>query len=374
MRIPSRFWMMIAIGLAVAACDSGGNGNDSTATAPTLGITSVQKVEKLGATAIPNSNVASKPVFASNLLGKGWSLAPRQAFAAACPTTAPLFFGISGGKIWVNKAYAILDEVEFNREPSTTPSPEFGPFALDLTNSDDTVGEAITIDVPEGNYSGVKFRIKRVDDNNDDGVTPMVILNVTDSAAFKDLIMESKVKRRPSFWIEGVIEVDGSATCTPFTFVADRRWEVTIPLVGNLPAGSTTVDAVLLFDLEGAFKSGMGTSDAAALTNEVGLLSNHPDFKLDHFMGSGYLDGRTRDESHGTPIAEAVAAALPKNMKVFIQSADAVRGFDDNLSVPEDRAMVISNADPGTVIDNSAVRVGNDDHPSVETVETEPPG
>ncbi|NKE73759.1 hypothetical protein [Candidatus Manganitrophus noduliformans] len=372
MKIALKFFGVAMIGLAVAACGGGGSDDGgSDAIAPTLGITSVQKV---GATAIPNGNVSSKPVFASNFLRKGWSLAPRQAFAqpASCLSDAPTSFDVSGGKIWVKQAYAILDEVEFNREPSTTPSPEFGPFALDLTNSDDTVGEAITVDVPEGNYSGVKYRIKRVDDTNDDG-TPMVILNVTDSAAFKNLIMNTDVKRRPSVWIEGVIgvgsEAAGFSSCKDFTFVTDHRWEVTVPFQSS-SAGSTALDAVLLFDLSGAFNAALAGSSAEALSAEVGQCSSEV-VDRGECMGPVYLDGRTKDERHGTPLAKVITGEFPKHTDVFVQSVTAARGFDDNPSISD---MVDSTAPAGTtVIDDSAVRVSGDDNPSVSDL-AETPG
>jgi hypothetical protein len=367
-----RAWLLITIGLTFAACGGGGEGGSDGGGAgnPTLGILSIQK---LGATAIPNENVSSKPVFASNLFGKGWGLGPRQAFAqTSCPVSAPTTFVIPGGKVWVNQAYAILDEVEFDREPSTTPSPEFGPFALDLTNSDDNVGEAITVDVPEGNYSGVKYRIKRVDDNNDDG-TPMVILNVTDSAAFKNLIMDTNVKRRPSVWVEGVIgigsEAAGFSSCKSFTFITDHRWEVTVPFQSS-SAGSTALDAVLLFDLSGAFNAALAGSSAEALSAEVGQCSAEV-VDRGECMGSVYLDGRTKDERHGTPLAKIITGEFPKHTEVFVQSVTAARGFDDNPSVSD---MVESTAPAGTiVIDDSAVRVSGDDNPSVSDL-AETPG
>jgi len=337
--------------------DGGGAGN------PTLGILSIQK---LGATAIPNANAAAKPAFTSNFFGKGWRLGPRQAFAqaATCVSDAPTSFAVSGGKVWINQAYAIVDEVEFNREPSSATSPEFGPFALDLTNTDANVGEAITVDVPEGNYSSVKYRIKRVDDNNDDG-TPMVILNVTDSAAFKNLIMDTNVKRRPSVWVEGMIgigsEAAGFSSCKSFTFVTDHRWEVTVPFQSS-SVGSTALDAVLLFDLSGAFNAALAGSSAEALSAEVGQCSAEV-VDRGECMGSDYLDGRTKDERHGTPLAKIITGEFPKHTEVFVQSVTAARGFDDNPSVSD---MVESTAPAGTtVIDDSAVRVSGDDNPSV---------
>jgi len=238
MKIFLKFLGVTAIGLMVAGCGGGGSGDGgSDTTAPTLGITSIQKV---GATAIPNENASSKPVFASNLFTKGWSLGPRRAFAqtAPCVSDAPTSFGVSGGKVWIRQAYAILDEVEFNREPSTTPSPEFGPFALDLTNTDANVGEAITVDVPEGNYSSVKYRIKRIEND------PLPIKNVEDVSAFRGKLVDGEKKRRPSVWIDGMIGVGSEGEgffCKDFIFVADHRWEVRIPF-RSASVGSTALN------------------------------------------------------------------------------------------------------------------------------------
>ncbi|TAK07473.1 MAG: hypothetical protein EPO39_06500 [Candidatus Manganitrophaceae bacterium] len=365
MKISFKFLGLAVIGLMVTACGGGGSGDGgSDETVPTLGITSIQKV---GATAIPNANTSSKPVFASKLFDGGWILGPRHAFAQVtpCATDAPTSFAVSGGKIWINQAYTILDEVEFNREPSTTPSPEFGPFALDLTNTDANVGEAITVDIPQGNYSGVKYRIKRIEDD-----VNQPIKNVESVSAFRGKLVGDP-KRRPSVWVEGVIGVgsegEGFSSCKDFIFVADHRWEVRIPL-RSASAGSTAVNAVLFFDLEGAFKSGMSTSGATAqgLVGEVGAGT------VDN-MGPQFLDGRTKDSDHGTPAAKAITAALPSNVKVFSQSVTATRGFDDNPSVSD---LVNSTAPAGaTVIDDSAVRVSGDDNPSVsDLAETEIPG
>ncbi|MCG3117649.1 MAG: hypothetical protein LLH30_18425 [Candidatus Manganitrophus sp. SA1] len=365
-----RFWMMIVIGLTIAACGGGGSegGSDGGGAGnPTLGILSIQKV---GATAIPNANVSSKPVFASNLFGKGWRLGPRQAFAQAAPcvSDAPTSFVVSGGKVWINQAYAIVDEVEFNREPSVAASPEFGPFALDLTNTDANVGEAITVDVSEGNYSSVKYRIKRIEDE------AMPILNVSDAALFRSKVLDNNTKRRPSVWVEGVIgigsEAAGFSSCTSFTFVTDHRWEVIIPFSGGASSQPKPVDAVLLFDLSGAFNAALAGSSAEALSAEVGQCSAEV-VDRGECMGSVYLDGRTKDERHGTPLAKIITGEFPKHTEVFAQSATATRGFDDNPSVSD---MVESTAQAGTtVIDDSAVRVSGDDNPSVSDL-AETPG
>ena len=338
-----KFWVIAAMGLSVTACGGGGSDGSSTST-PTLGISSVQK---MGATAIPNPAAAAKPSFASNL-GKGvnrlFSGGIANAAAVPCATNAATFFDITGGKIWITEAYAILDEVELKNEAAIDDA-EFGPFALDLTDTDDNVGEAIQIDAPAGNYTGVRFRVKRVEDE----ATP--ILNVTDPAVFRSKVLDNGVKRRPSIWVKGAIGVGSEATsftCKEFTFVADHRWEVIIPFK-SASTGATPVDAVILFDLEGAFKSMLTAQGKAAqdLSNEVGQVPP----RGDEWMGPEYLDGRTKDgrDRHGSDLAVALTAQLPSHMEVFVQSAGTID----------------ANPNGTTVIDDSATRVTGDDNPSV---------
>jgi hypothetical protein len=319
---------------------TGGGGADNTT--PTLGITSVQKV---GATAIPNPNSASKPLLISHLstMKKGFQFGGMVAFAADCAVDRSLFttsFAVEGGEVWIKEAYAILDEVSFETEPSAG-SPEIGPFALDLTHTDDNVGQTIGMSVPAGNYTGVKFRIKRLDD------APAPILNVDDPVFFRSKMVDSASKRRPSLYIAGALEAAAGNSCKEFIFIADHRWEVRIPF-RNAASGATAVEAVFLFDLEKAFKSAMIASGATvqALIGEVGG-------GTDDNMGAQFLDGRTKDPDHGTPIAEAITAAIPRNMKVFVQSAGSM---DDN---PKGT----------TLVDDGALQVSGDDNPSVSDLQ-----
>jgi hypothetical protein len=350
MKASMKFWVMTALGLGLSGCGGGGDSGGVTGPVilvPTLEISSVQKV---GATAVPNANAAAKPSLISAAFSKAgrFSFGTGVAFAAHCPDPA-LFatsFDVEGGKVWIKEAYAILDEVEFETEPSTD-SAETGPFALDLTNNDDNVGQAISVNVPAGNYNAIKFRIKRMDD------APAPILNVTDAASFRGKLLNSSTKRRPSVYIAGTVQATAGDVCKEFVFIADHRWEVEIPF-RNASSGAASVDAVLLFDLEGSFKTAMAGLGATAegLIGEVGA-------GTEDNMGAQFLDGRTKDPDHGTPIAEAITAALPRNMKVFVQSSGTL---DDNPK-------------GSTLVEDNATRVSGDDNPSVsDLVETEIPG
>lgn len=347
MKIFLRFWVWVAIGSGIAGCGGGSGEGVASTTAPTLGIASVQKV---GATAIPNLNVISKPSFISAAFSKAgrFPFGKGIAFAAHCPDPS-LFatsFAVEGGKVWIKEAYAILDEVEFETEPSAD-SPENGPFALDLTHTDDNVGQAITVSVPAGDYTGIKFRVKRVED------APAPILNVADPVSFRGKLLDGASKRRPSVYIAGTMESTAGDSCKDFIYIADHRWEVRIPF-RTASGGATAVDAVLLLDLEGVFKSAMAASGATVQTlmGEVGAGA------VDN-MGGQYLDGRTQDPDHGTPLSKAITAALPNNVKVFVQSSGVM---EDNPSGT-------------TLVDDSATRVSGEDNPSVSDLqETEIPG
>ena len=336
-----------AMGMVLATCisgcqDSGSNTGNETPAPNNNTPNSSTLIQKLAVTAIPNAAVSMRS-------------AVTAAVATQCVANAPTDFAINGGKVWISQAYVIVDEVEFDREPSTTASPEFGPFAMDLTNTDANVGEAISVDVPAGTYSHVKYQIKRIEDD-----VSQPIKNVANVSAFRGALVGNP-KRRPSVWIEGTIGVGsddvGFSSCVDFKFVADHRWEIRIPL-NSAQMSSSTMNAVVFFDFEAAFAAALAAQSATAqsLVAEVGTGS------VDN-MGAAYLDGRTKDPDYGTPIAKAITAALPANVSVFTQSADAPIKFDDNPSVSD---QVNSTAPNGTtVIDDSATRVSGDDNPSV---------
>jgi hypothetical protein len=160
MKTSLKFWIVAAIGFSVAACGKDGGGGG-----PTLGITSIPKATQ------------SKPSFASNVFQKTLNLvSARQATAqTACPGPGEFVFSfdITGGKVYIQNAYAVLDEVEFEVVGSTSSSDdvEFGPFAVDLTGNDDNVPDSIDLAALKNdpaavdkNFDEIKFKVKRLED------------------------------------------------------------------------------------------------------------------------------------------------------------------------------------------------------------------
>jgi len=327
------------LALLFAACGSGGGPPEEN---PTLGITSIQK---MGATAIPNPAVSSGKSTSAKRLTKGFDLLFEEKLAHAavggtCPTETPTPFGIPGGRILLDEVFMILDEVQFNAASnSNTPGDEKepGPFGLDLLNTDPNVEQSINISVPSGNYSNVRFRVKRVEDDTSSGtnqVPQFLIDKIRDP--------DSAAKRRPSVWIKGWISLDEApATCRDFTFVTDRRWEETIPF--NQFSGGD-VNAVLELKLEGAFNAALNSlgKKARDLQFEIGQAPSPPLKNSVEVLGDPFLDGRKKDPEHGTPIAEAIADQLPFHFRVLVQRSDAI-DFDD---FAPDTSLIDKSAEP----------------------------
>jgi len=327
------------IGLALlslffTAC---GGGDGPSGSEPTLGITSI---ERMGATAIPNNNIASgKPLMAKYFVNGIKSLFGEKTAHAAvgtCPASTPTSFGIPGGIIWLDEVFIILDEVQFNLVSSSN-SPdnvELGPFGLDLLNTEIGISQSIKISVPTGAYKSVRFRVKRVDDTQSSSskVPPALIAKILDPVSSK--------KRRPSVWIRGLVSLDAApTTCQDFTFVTDRRWEETISF-SQFSGGS--LDVVLELNLEKAFNAALDLlgKNATAFRDEIGT-SNQNTLPQEQ-LGAVFLDGRKKDPDHGTEIAGMIADQLPLHFRILTQSASVI-DFESAVA--------------GTIIDDSAETV-----------------
>ncbi|MFQ5544253.1 MAG: hypothetical protein ACE5FY_07890 [Nitrospiria bacterium] len=347
-----RFYIGIAFSLLSAmifvAC--GGGGNPSGGGEPTLGITSI---EKMGATAIPNLIAETNSGLSSAFLNKidlfqrrniAYALGP----LSSCNISAPTSFAISGGKIWLEEVYVILDKVQFNQSVLSGSTPDevaFGPFGLDLLNNDPDVEQSINIAVPAGEYKSVRFRVKRVDD------TPPADSQIPPSLINK-ILGPPGSKRRPSVWIKGQIGVDdgtGLFDCTPFTFLTDRRWEETIHFKEF--NGSNADDAVLALDIGKAFQSTLESTatNASDLSIEVGTFN--PKTEVQQRLGPGFLDGRVKDPNHGTAIATEIAEQLPIHMKVFIQEVSDLNGVPTGTTLIDDLATLVSDESIPDVVD-----------------------
>ncbi len=320
--------------LLLAGC--GGSDSNST-TAASLGT-----VSKVGVTAIPNTNATTKPAFSGRFIEKGVKLLFNRGVANAAHTecqnnASPIIAAIAGGEIEIDEAIVILDQVEADLQGDSANDVKTGPFALDLLDNNPDAGETITMTLAAGNYEKLKTDFKRIGDNDPNSNIP---------AAITTKLLNSANERRPSVWIKGDLDVDG--VCTPFTFVTDHRWKVTIPFVKSFADAGNGVDLIVLFRLVNALTDALtkNTANADALVLEVGAGTVDP-------MGAEFLDGRTKDPDHGTTLAEAWAAEIPLNMDVFAQDKDVV-SIDD--STPTGTSL----------IDDSANRISGDDNPSAD--------
>ncbi len=324
-----------ACGTIVLALFLVGCGDSSTSsTAVNLGA-----INKIGVTAIPNQN-ATKPTIARNFIEKGISILFNQNIANAAHVecqnnNSSIVATIIGGEIEIDEAIVILDQVEADQQGDAVNDIEVGPFALDLLDKDPDAGETVTMTLPAGNYEKLKTDFKRIDDDDPNSKIP---------APITTKLLKSEDKRRPSVWIKGDLDVNG--TCTPFTFVTDHRWKLTIPFVKSFTGAGNGVDLIVLFRLVDALNDALtkNSENATTLVSEVGATT--PDF-----MGAVFLDGRTKDPGHGTPLAEAWAAQIPLNMDVFAQNKDAV-SLDDSTTTG------------ASLVDDSATRISGDDNPS----------
>ncbi len=322
-------------GIIVLTMFLAGCGDSSSTPAANLGA-----INKIGVTAIPNSNATAKPVLARNFIEKGMNLLFNQNVANAaggtCSITAPIVETIPGGTIEIDEAIVILDQVEAEQQNEAENGPKVGPFALDLLDNNPDAGETISMDLPAGNYKELKTDFKRIDDNPNNTIPLAITTKLT-----------GELKRRPSVWIKGFLS-DGTnvSSCKEFIFVTDHRWRIRVPFVNSFTDAGNGVDLVVVFRLVDALKDALtkNTADVTGLSAEVGAGTVDP---MAAEAGVDFLDGRTKDKDHGTALAEAWAAELPLNMDVFAQNRD------DN-----------PNVDGTTLVDDSAARISGDDNPS----------
>lgn len=317
--------------LLITALLFGCGGNTEGDGSPTLGITSVQK------TGTPTP----KPSLALNWLNRGLGfMFGEPVMAQAVPPCDPASFAhkipMADGTIWVTQAYIIIDEIEFNfilDNPSITR--EFGAFAFDLTNNVDDpfmVPEADILEniIPD-NYEVLKVKIGRVD-----GTPGEEPINLgTNLAAFMEEVFDgsfrgSAVDRRPSFWIKGVIEVNGSGMCSNFKFFADIEEQVPFPFVNQGTINPGSLDVVFFVDIVKAFEQLDDGTFVQGLDGEIGRSS---------FEGI-FLDGRTQFLPVPPPVppspnAQALATELFNRFEVFTQPRGS---FDGTLAAVPDPA------------------------------------
>jgi hypothetical protein len=261
-----------------------------------------------------------------------------------CPTNDPSFpividLNTSQSKIWVSQAYLIMDEIEFNFSISgTAPSPQIGPFAIDLTDSDDNalmVPESITIDpniIPPANYDLARFKVARLDGT----ITPEdrrpVNLGVNLDPFMAKLFVDGSATtdRRPSIWIEGFMRVGSlTTTCSPFTFFTDDFQTKVITFTPPVTVDPNQLDVVFFLNIRKAFENLDSPTFFQDLESETG----------ENIFGDDFLDGRLRATDSfgvplGTPQAKLLANELLNQFNVFSQGSGTFDGTMDANAVP----------------------------------------
>ena len=329
------------IALSMVACGSSGGG-DGTSPNMTLGITS-----------LGSGTTATKPSFASNVFDKTLNFfSTREAMAnnttGDCNPSGTFLkitdTSVATDMIWITKAYAILDEFEFEDVNSSSSSSSDSvddniQWAIDLLNNDPNVDSNVPLVVPVGLVANaIKFKIQRLEDNQLN-----LLKGVTNQADFLAAIgfgtTGQAQKVRPSVYLKGSIMAGG--TCHTFQFITDARFRTKVPFAsGNFDPAS--VKGVLQFDIVSAFKNSGIT--VAGLAGELGAqVPNAGDSK--RLPAGDYLDGRTKDPTTGSTNAVLWAKKLVSSWEVFTKplnsdntldtSATHISGSDGNASTDD---------------------------------------
>jgi len=216
------------------------------------------------------------------------------------------------GTIWITQGYIILDEIEFDLSPERV-SPQFGPFAFDLTNSDPLVPTVIALsNVLPDNYQFVQFKIARFDIDS-----PPINLGDNQATFTAKLFDAGPPERRPSIWIEGFMESTGTL-CTPFTFFTDIAGVKTMNFINNKTVDPNNLDVVLFLDIDQAFQTfNAGPSPVEDFIDEIGSIP----------FGSDFLDGRVfNDGRRGTQKAILLAFELFNELQIWTQTQGSFDG------------------------------------------------
>jgi len=244
------------------------------------------------------------------------------------PTNGDAFVKImddAGDMIWVTKAYAILDEFEFEHVDSSSSADNIDDktqWVIDLLDNDDNVDNQVPLNVPDGLVAkSIKFKIQRLEDDQ-----LSLLKGVTDQSQFLNDIGFNDgggKKVRPSVFLQGSIQ--DTTGCHTYRFVADGRFRTRVPF-GTKTFDPDSVKAVLQFDIKQAFTdSGITVSN---LAGELGFQSTDKQLPSD----ADYLDGRTKDPKTGSPNAVLWAKSLMASWELFTQPLSSSATLDSNAT------------------------------------------
>lgn len=285
--------IVAAMSLSIAACGGGSSGSGSG-----VGGSNVSGLT-LKATALKSKTVVAA---APKLTDRMWALVSGREAIAQVPCDGSKKFFLSDGTSFVclEKAYVVFNEIELEKEtePSTDQDEaELGPFVVDLLGvAGDNIPSDISLAVPDGSFNKIKFKVKALDDNDNDkhlgGSTDDNPKNVTAVDA------DNAKLTGKSLVITGTR--DG---ITPFSFSSNIEGEIEIPFSKSVVDQSTLI---AFFDLSAAF-----------------LATEPKDIGDDGSMGGKKCDDPSATELQG------LACRIVKNINLYDDSDHNDVG-DDN--------------------------------------------
>lgn len=191
--------------------------------------------------------------------------------AAANAEPTPLGFLVTRGddELLVTKAQLVIKNVKLTRAGATCrdddddddddddrrrddrcPTVHTGPYLVDLGVTGEERGR-LSVDLPEGSYSGVRFDIHKVTSSR------------SDDLAFR--------QANPDFR-DISVRLEGSYNGQPFVFVSDVNAKLDVPLTAPVAIGGEVTNVTVTLDLGAWFVNPVGGLYAPALANTPGLI------------------------------------------------------------------------------------------------------
>lgn len=130
------------------------------------------------------------------------------------------------------------------------PTVHTGPYLVDLGVTGEERGR-LSVDLPEGNYSGIRFDIHKVTSSR------------SDDLAFR--------QANPDFR-DISVRLEGSYNGQPFVFVSDVNAKLDVPLTAPVTIGGDVTNVTVTLDLGAWFVNPAGGLYAPALANTPGFI------------------------------------------------------------------------------------------------------
>jgi len=142
------------------------------------------------------------------------------------------------------------DDNDRRRDDDRCPTVHTGPYLVDLGVTGEERGR-LSVELPEGNYTGVRFDIHKVTSSR------------SDDLAFR--------QANPDFR-DISVRLEGSYNGAPFVFVSDVNAKLDVPLTSPVAIGGDVTNVTVTLDLGAWFVNPVGGLYAPALANTPGLI------------------------------------------------------------------------------------------------------